>query len=124
MGRTWSESCKESFFLLYRKRKTRVSMLFLCILCSCGSAKVDKGHDCGVLVLQTVHLSVAQRVIIFDDSVAAELTVAKQAKERRVGEHLVEGVGLHVGLVVVVLAPSHTGKHEAQGVPLRDFGRF
>lgn len=85
---------------------------------------MDQGHDCGVLVLQTAHVGVAQRVIVFDNAVAAELTVAKQAKERRVGENLVEGVGLHVGLVVVVLASSHTRKHEAQGVPLGDFGRF
>lgn len=90
----------------------------------CGSAEVDQGHDCGVLMLQTAHVSVTQRVIVLDNAVAAELTVAKQAKERRVGENLVEGVSLHVGLVVVVLAPSYTRKHEAQGVPLWYFGRF
>lgn len=86
---------------------------------------MHQGHDCGVLVLQTVHVSVAQRVIIFDDSVAADLAVAEQAKERGVGKHLVEGVSLHVALVVVVvLPPSHAGEHEPQGVPLWDFGRF
>lgn len=85
---------------------------------------MDQGHDCGVLVLQTAHVSVAQRVIVLDDAVAAELAVAKQAEQRRVGEDLVEGVGLHVGLVVVVLASSHTRKHEAQRVPLGNFGCF
>ncbi len=74
---------------------------------------MDEGHDCRVLVLQTVRVSVAQRVVVFDDSVAADLAVAKQAEERGAGEHLAKGVGLYVGLVVVVvLASPHTGEHE------------
>lgn len=74
---------------------------------------MDQGHDCSVLVLQTVRVSVAQRVVVFDDSVAANLAVAEQAEEWGVGEHLAEGVGLYVGLVVVVvLASAHAGEHE------------
>lgn len=74
---------------------------------------MDQGHDCSVLMLQTVRVSVAQRVVVFNDSVAANLTVAKQAEERRVREHLVKGVRLYVGLVVVVvLASPHAGEHE------------
>lgn len=128
MGHTQSQRWKKNLFPDVQKEKKkkgiRDSLLFPRIIGSCRSAEVDQGHDCGVLVLQAAHVSVTQRVIVFDDAVAAELAVAKQAKERRVGENLVEGVGLHVGLVVVVLAPSHTRKHEAQGVSLRDFGRF
>lgn len=75
---------------------------------------MDQGHDCSVLVLQTVRVSVAQCVVIFDDSVTANLAVSKQAEERGVGEHLVKGVGLYIGLVVVVvLASPHAGEHEA-----------
>lgn len=74
---------------------------------------MDQGHDCSVLMLQTVHVSVAQRVVIFNDSVAANLTVAEKAEKRGVGEHLVEGVSFYVGLVVVVvLASPHAGEHE------------
>lgn len=84
---------------------------------------MDQGHDCRVFMLQTVHVSVAQRVVIFDDSVAADLAVAEQAEERGVGEHLSKGVSLYVGLVVVVvLASPHAGEHEPQGVPLWNFG--
>lgn len=86
---------------------------------------MNQSHDCGVLMLQTVRVSVTQRVVIFDDSVAANLAVAEQAKERGVGKHLVKGVGLYVGLVVVVVLSSpHAGEHEPQGVPLRNFGCF
>lgn len=64
-------------------------------------------------MLQTVRVSVTQRVVIFDDSVAANLAVAEQAKERGAGKHLVKGVGLYVGLVVVVVLSSpHAGEHE------------
>lgn len=74
---------------------------------------MNQSHDCGVLMLQTVRVSVTQRVVIFDDSVAANLAVAEQAKERGVGKHLVKGVGLYVGLVVVVVLSSpHAGEHE------------
>lgn len=74
---------------------------------------MDQGHDSSVLMLQTVCVSVAQSVVIFNDSVAANLAVAEQAEERGVGEHLVEGVGLYIGLVVVVvLASPHAGEHE------------
>ena len=86
---------------------------------------MDQGHDCSVLVLQTVPFSVAQRVVVFDDSVTANLSIAKQAEERGVGEHLAECVGLYVALVVVVaLASPHAGEHEPQGVPLWNFGRL
>lgn len=74
---------------------------------------MHQGHDCSILVLQTVRVSVAQRVVVFNDSVAANLAVAEQAEERGVWEHLVKGVGLYVGLVVVVvLASPHAGEHE------------
>ncbi len=74
---------------------------------------MDQGHDCSVLMLQTVGVTVAQCVVIFDDPVAANLAISKKAKKRDVGEHFVEGVGLHVDLVVVViLASPHTGEHE------------
>lgn len=93
--------------------------------CSGQSAQMDQGHDSGVFVLQTVRVSVAKRVVVFDDAVAANLAVAEQAEEWRVGEHLVKGVGLYVGLVlVVVLASPHAGEHEPQGVPLGNFGCF
>lgn len=84
---------------------------------------MDQSHDCSVLMLQTVDVSVAQRVVIFNDSVAADFAIAEQAEERGVGEHLAKGVGLHVGLVVVViLASPHASEHEPEGVPLWDFG--
>lgn len=84
---------------------------------------MHQGHDCSVLVLQTVRVSVAQRVVVFDDSVAADLAVAEQAEERGVGEHLAKGVGLYVGLVVIVaLASPHAGEHEPKGVPLGNLG--
>lgn len=86
---------------------------------------MDQGHDCRVLVLQTVDVGVAKRVVILNDSVAADFAVAEQAEKRGVGEHLAKGVGLHVGLVVVVmLASPHASEHKPQGVPLRNFGRL
>lgn len=98
-------------------------LFFLFAYCYCRSAEMDQRHDCGVLVLQTVRISVAQCVIIFDDSVAANFSVAKQAKEWGVGENLMKGISLDVGLVVVViLASSHAGEHEAQGVSLGNLG--
>lgn len=88
------------------------------------STKVDQGHDCRVLVLQALFVRVAQRVVILDDAVAAELAIAEEAEERHGGEHLAEGAGFHVALVVVVPSSPHAGEHEPQGVPLGDFGRF
>lgn len=83
---------------------------------------MNQGHDCGVLMLQTVHFSVTQCVVIFNYSVAANLAVTKQAEQGGVGEHLVKGVSLYIGLVVVeVLASPHAGKHEPQSVPLWNF---
>lgn len=90
-----------------------MSRLFFLLFVHCQSAQMDQGHDCGVLMLQSVRVSVAQRVVIFDNSVAADFAVAEQAKQRGVGKHLVKGVGLYVGLVViVVLSSPHTGEHE------------
>lgn len=78
---------------------------------------MDQGHDRSVLVLKGVHVCVTQRVIIFNDTVTADLAVAEEAEERRVGEDLAKSVGLHVRLVViVVLASTDTSKHEPQGV--------
>lgn len=67
---------KNLLHVIPKKRKITLPF-FSCIFRSLGSAKVNQGHDCGVLVLQTAHVSVTQRVIVFDDAVAAELTVAK-----------------------------------------------
>lgn len=84
---------------------------------------MDQGHDSSVLVLQVVRVSVTQCVVIFYDSVAANLAVSKQPKERSVGEHLAESICLDIALVVVVVLPSpHAGKHKSQGVFLWNFG--
>lgn len=75
---------------------------------------MDQGHDCGVLVLQTVCVSVAQCVVVFHDSVAADLAVPEQTVQRGVRKHLVKGTGLYIGLVVVVVGSSpQTGEHES-----------
>lgn len=76
---------------------------------------MDQRHDCSVLVLQTVcvAVTVTERVVVFDNSVTANLAIAEQAEEWGVGKHLVEGIGLYIGLVVVeVLSPPHAGEHE------------
>lgn len=96
------------------------------VLCDVGrSAYMDEGHDCTVLVLQTLRVSVAQRVVFFYNSVAADLTVSEQAEERGVGEHLVKGVGLYVGLVFVeVFTSPQAGEHKPNGVLLGNLGCF
>lgn len=76
------------------------------------STKVDQGHDCCVLVLQALFVRVAQRVVILDDTVAAELSVAEQPEQRHGGEHLAKGAGFDVALVVVAPSSPHTGEHE------------
>lgn len=73
---------------------------------------MNKGHDRGVLVLKGVHVCVAKRVIIFNDAIAADLSVAEKAEERRLGEDFAKSVCLHVRLIfVVVLASPNTSKH-------------
>lgn len=83
---------------------------------------MDKGHDSSVLMLQAVRVCVTQCVVIFDNSVTADLTIAKQAKKWSGREHLVKSISFYIGLVVVVaLASSNACKHEPQRVFLWNF---
>lgn len=76
-------------------------------------------------MLQTVRIRVTQSIVLLHDTITPNLPVTKEAKQWDVGEHLAEGVSLHVTLVVViVVSAAHAGKHEAQGVPLWEVGGF
>lgn len=83
---------------------------------------MDQCHDCCVLMLQPVCVSVAQCEVILDDSVTTNFSIAKQAKKWCIRKHLTKGICLHIALVIVVtLASPQTGKHETNGVPFWNF---